>query len=489
MPNIVGIDVGSQSVKVVCVDEAGRVLSTASEPMSTQHAHSGWAEQSPRDWNAAIVKAVRAIPTAERANVCAVAVAAQVDGVVALGHDGVALHNALVWQDHRAVAETDSIIAAVGADALFTRTGLVADASHGAPKMMWLRAHHPDVWTETRCLASVGAYVNQWLTGDAIHDRANASSTMLYDVAGGGYDDELCAVAGVGRAILPRVASATSVAGHLTATAADMLGLSANCLVAVGTGDEHAASVAAGVVRPGVIADVSGTAEPVAAASDEFVLDRAQLVETHAHAIEGAYLIENPGFVSGGSTWWLAEHVLGVSQQDVLNLAADAPPGCEGVVFIPALAGSTTPRWNSSMRGAFVGLSMHHDRTHLARAVLEGCSYALRDIVDRLAEMGLAGDEVRVVGGGGRSIVWCQIKADVLGRTIRRVLPEPSTAIGAAVIGGVAAGCFRDVDEAISACIELAPDEFVPDPRTADAHAAGYARYRDVFDQLDGSLR
>lgn len=488
MAHVIGLDVGSQSIKGVLLDEAGATRAVASAPLEMRHPHNSWAEQHPGDWTAALATVVRTLIEGRSVRVDVLGLASQVDGVVPVDADGTALRDALIWLDRRATAQTLTLAGAVGEDRLFEITGLNADASHGAPKMMWLRDNEPQVWRRTRRLLPVGGHLLAWLTGACLQDPANASSTMLYDLRTGDYDPALCAAAAIDPEMLPAVAPATQVAGRLTAHAAEALGLPRDCRVIVGTGDEHAASLSAGVVAPGVIADVTGTAEPVTAAAGEPVFDDTRLVETHGHAVEGAYLIENPGFVSGGSTLWLATGVLQVPQSAVFDLAAQAPPASDGVLFLPALTGSTAPRWNAAMRGCFTGLSMNHGRPHLARAVLEGCAYALRDIVDRLDALGLAGDEVRVVGGGGRSPLWCQIKADVLGRPVRPVLSQEGTALGAAMLAGIVAGIFSGVDDAVGRAVHLAPEPIAPDPLSAEAYAESYQRYRALFEGVEGAL-
>ena len=252
----------------------------------------------------------------------------------------------------------------------------------------------------------------------------------------------------------------------------------------VGTGDEHAASLGAGAAGPGVVVDVTGTAEPVTAVADQVVLDPERMVETHAHAVPGRLLVENPGFVSGGSTLWLARSVLGIDQGEVFDLAARAPAGSDGVIFLPALSGAMAPRWNENMRGAFTGLALNHDGRQLARAVLEGCAFALRDIVDRLAALGLGG-EVRVVGGGARSRLWLEIKAGVLGRPVRPVLAAEATALGAALLAGTAAGTFRDLDDAVARAVQLAPTTVDPDPALHERYDEAYVRYRGLFDAIE----
>jgi xylulokinase len=195
-------------------------------------------------------------------------------------------------------------------------------------------------------------------------------------------------------------------------------------------------------------------------------------------------LLENPGFVSGGSVRWLAE-LMGRTQADLLAAAPEARLGSGGVIFVPALSGSMAPRWNDEIRGCFVGLSLDHGVAQLARAVLEGCAYALRDIVDRLDALGAGAAEMRVVGGGARSDLWLQIKADVTGRPVRRVLGDCATSTGAAMLAGVAAGAFPDLEQAVTACVQLDPERVVPEPQAVESYAERYGAYRALFDTVE----
>jgi xylulokinase len=352
---------------------------------------------------------------------------------------------------------------------------------------MWFQEHEPALYEQTRWLAPVSTYVTGWLTGEIAQDHANASCTLLYDLAERTWSTSLIDQAGLDAARLPPIRGATDTVGTLRHDAAAALGLTPACRVVTGTGDEHGAALGAGAHAPGVVVDITGTAEPVVAPSAELVLDETRLVETHAHAVDDMLLVENPGFVSGGSTRWLAEFV-GVSQQQLLVRAEEAPPGSDGVLFLPALSGATTPRWNALMRGAFAGLGMSHDVPALARAVLEGCAFALRDIVDRLDHLGLVGDEIRVVGGGARSPLWLQIKADVTGRPVRALIGDEATATGAAMLASVAAGHFRDVAEAAARCVRLAPEPVVPRGELTETYADAYEAYRRLFDGVEGAL-
>jgi xylulokinase len=235
-----------------------------------------------------------------------------------------------------------------------------------------------------------------------------------------------------------------------------------------------------------VVVDVTGTAEPVTTVSATPVRDPLCLVETHGHAVPGSWLIENPGFVSGGSTLWLAG-LLGVPQAEVFTLALVAPAASEGVLFLPALSGSTAPRWNDRMRGGLLGLAMNHTPAHVARAVLEGCAFALRDIIERLEALGLGRGEIRIVGGGARDNLWATIKASVLGRPVRRVLTQEATAVGAAMVAGVGTGFFADFTAA-SVAVRLAPAAIDPDPEATKIYSDAYRRYLAAFDAVESAL-
>jgi xylulokinase len=364
----------------------------------------------------------------------------------------------------------------------------VSDASHSGPKILWLRDNDAERFNSAVAFPPVAGYLLYRLTGRLALDHANASSSMLYDLRARSWSEELLEAFGLHPGQLGEILSAGEVAGMLNARSASILGLSQSCAVLVGTGDEHAASIGAGATTDGVITDVTGTAEPVTVTSKAFVLDPEKLVETHAHAVDGYFLVENPGFVSGGSTKWLADNVLGVDQAAIFDLAARAPAGADGVLFIPALSGSMTPTWNAQMRGMFAGLAMSHASPSLARAVLEGCAFALRDIVERFAALGLGHDEIRVVGGGAASDTWMQIKADVTGRPIHRVTVKEATALGAALLAAVAGGIFSDLDQAVSRSVTLAEEPFAPDPAHRSRYDENYGRYRKLYDAVESAL-
>jgi xylulokinase len=487
MAFLIGVDVGSQSVKALVLDDDGRRRGLASAPCALRHPASGWAEQDPADWQSALAQAVR--DAGAEAGVAAgddvvLGLACQVDGMVAVDAAHRPLRPAIIWMDRRAGRQTSALAAAAGDERLHALTGLNPDSSHSGPKAMWLRDHEPDAYRSAHRLASVCAYLNGWLTGETVHDHANASSSLLYDLRAREMSAELVQAAGLEMDKMPAIAPAHAVIGTLRPAVAELLGLAPGARVVTGTGDDHGAALGAGATGPGILVDVTGTAEPVAVPAAEVVIDADRLVETHAHAVDGTLLVENPGFVSGGSTRWLSQ-ITGRSQGELLADAAGAPAGSGSIIFVPALSGSMAPRWNDDIRGCFAGLALDHGVAHMARAVLEGCAFALRDIVDRLDALGAGGDEIRVVGGGARSELWLQIKADVTGRPVRRVLGDCATSCGAAMLAGVAAGAFGDLDEAVARCVELGAEPLHPDAGRQATYEQSYRAYRDLFDAVE----
>ena len=292
--------------------------------------------------------------------------------------------------------------------------------------------------------------------------------------------------------MLPEVLPATEPVGTVRPAFAEATGLDAGTLVAVGCGDEMAATLGAGVFAPGEVCDVVGTAEPVCAASAEPREDPTMLVECHPHADPDAWLLENPGFVSGGNLrWWrdrfspiersAEEEGLGDAYDLLSSEAERVAPGSEGVVFLPCMQGAMAPEWNGAARGVFYGLTLAHTRAHMTRAVLEGSAFALRDILEAMVAAGLDVRRLTIVGGGAKGPLWRQIKADVTGLPVRVPTSVETTATGAAVLASVASGIHASVADAVDAFVSFRPEEHEPDPERRTIYEEAYRRYRDVY--------
>ena len=488
MKYVIGIDLGTQSMKGLLVNESGQIVAEANSAHDPTYPYPGWAEQYVPDWIDSLKTVVGNLLAESRidpADVGTIGFDSQVDGAVAVDADGNALLNALIWLDRRAEAQCRTIEKNISADRVFALTGLNLDSSHVAPKLLWIKETHPEIFKKCKNILLPGSFMVHWLTGKSVVDYSNASSSMLYNVTNKCWDDEMAEAVGIDPMIMGTIGAAHDIVDTLTEKAAKELGLTTRTKVIIGCGDEHAACVGAGAVKPGMVCDITGTAEPVAAVAEKPAFDNiGRLVETHAHADSRWWLIENPGFVSGGSTRWFRDNIVRGLYDEMNLLAAKAPIGSDGVIFLPCMSGAMTPRWNGNARGTFVGLSLNHTLDHMSRSVFEGIAFGLRDNIDRFGEIGLDCSRILVIGGGTKSPFWCQMKADCLGKTLTSTKSAEGAAIGAAMLAAVAEGFFKDLDEAAEAMVELG-DTYEPDASKKAAYDEAYARYRDAYDSLE----
>jgi xylulokinase len=317
---------------------------------------------------------------------------------------------------------------------------------------------------------------------------------MLLEVRTRAWSRAMCAAFKVDPAKLAPLCPAPAVLGSLRPVVANEWGLAPGTRVMVGSGDEHAACAGAGVLRPGLVGDIVGTAEPVCAATDELAFDETRLVESHCHADPAQWLLENPGFVSGGNFRWFRDQFgavetaaaaeRGLTAYQVFDEAArEIAPGSDGLIFLPCLMGAMAPTWNDAARGVFMGFTLAHTRTHFARAILEGSAYAVRDITDRFRTMGLGLKELRVMGGGARSPLWNQIKADVTGLEVCVPKVTETTALGAAFLALVGVGAFGSLTEASEHIVRIA-GRVSPDPAAQRRYDETYALYRETYAAL-----
>ncbi len=506
MDYVIGCDLGSQGIKVVLLTAEGRLAGEAAEAYDIDYPYPTWAEQPVSRWTTAMCTAVRELLQCSGVSadqIGAMGVDAQVDGVVPIDAAGNPLRPALIWMDRRAVDQCKAIAKVCTPERIFQITGLNLDASHVAPKILWLADNEPDIYQKAAHFLLAGSYAAYFLTGEMAVDYSNASSTMLMDVRAKKWSGELCNSLGISIESLAPIHSSLTEIGTLRPEIAEKMGLKPSTRIILGSGDEHAACLGAGVLRPGLVCDIAGTAEPVCVSSSRITFDPTGLVETHCHADPALWLLENPGFASGANYRWFRDEFSapevesashsGKSPYEFLNdLAAQAPPGSDGVIFLPCLMGALAPTWNASARGTFFGFTLAHTRAHFVRALLEGSAYAVRDITDQMQNIGLNLEQIRVVGGGAKSRLWRQIKADVTGLPVALPQTTETTALGAGMLAMVGAGFVGSLEEAASQTVQII-DVLEPDPNTQSRYEDYYQLYRStynallpVFDQLAG---
>jgi xylulokinase len=442
MPRLIGLDVGTSSVKGIAIDEAGTVLGIAERghPLSVPHA--GWAEQDPDDWVRG-AREVLAELDADHAD--GIGLAGQMHGLVALGHDDRPLRPAILWNDGRTQAQCDAIEARVGRDRLLALTGNRALAGFTAPKLLWLAEHEPETYSRIRRILLPKDYVRLALCGVHATDVSDASGTLLFDVARRSWSTELVEALAVEGAWLPDALESVAVSGYTAA----------GVPVAAGAGDQAAGALGVGVVaQDGPASIVLGTSGVVFAARDAYAADPDGAVHAFCHAVPEAWHVMGVMLSAAGSLQWLRDVAAPDASFDALLHAATTwEPGTEGLLFAPYLAGERTPHADPGARAAFAGLTLRHDRGALVRAVLEGVAFGLADGMDRVAALGARPRGARVSGGGARGRLWLQIVAAVLDVELERTAVDEGAAFGAALLGGVAGGVFADAQAAAAACV------------------------------------
>jgi xylulokinase len=494
---VIGCDVGSQGTNAALYREDGHLVASRYEEHDLSFPHPGWAEQDAARWPKAVAAAVAPLvkEVPEPSAIRALSFGSQLDGLVACDARGTPLRPAMIWMDRRAEKQAAALAERVAPEEFYRLSGTNLDSSHAVFKALWIRDHEPDVFREAAMFAPPGAFVLHALSGVWAVDPSNASSLALLDPRTRDWSEPLLEATGIEPERLPDLGPAPRAVGTVRPAFAEATGLDPEIVVAVGCGDEMAATLGGGVFEPGEVCDVVGTAEPVCAASDEPREDPTMLVECHPHADPEGWLLENPGFVSGGNLRWWRDHFAPLerrAEQDggadaydsLAQGAANVPPGSEGLVFLPCMQGAMAPEWNGAARGVFYGLTLAHTRPHLTRAVLEGSAYALRDILEAMRGAGLDVRRLTMVGGGAKGALWRQIKADVTGLPVRVPTSVETTATGAAILAAVAAGVHPSISEATSAFVSYEPEEVRPRPEAREAYEESYRRYRDVYAAL-----
>jgi xylulokinase len=470
---LVGIDVGTSGVKAIAVSPVGDVLATAERgyPLSTPRP--GWAEQDPEDWWRATESALAEI----RARVPAIAgigLSGQMHGLVVLDRKGCVLRPAILWNDQRTAVECAAIEQLVGLDRLIALTGNRALAGFTAPKLLWLRAHEPDTFARIDRIMLPKDYVRLRLTGEVATDVADASGTLLFDVAGRCWSDEVCVALDIPLAWLPPAFESPETTGTTTD----------GIPVAAGAGDQSAAALGVGIDEPGPVSVVLGTSGVVLGVLPGFAADARARVHTFCHASPERWQAMGVMLSAGGSLRWLHDLHQHEPYERLLDEAAAWAPGVEGAIFLPYLAGERTPHADPDARAAFVGLQLRHDRGALTRAVLEGVAFGLRDSLELLRSLGLRPSTARVSGGGARSRLWLEIVASALRLPLEQTASEEGSAFGAALLGGVACGMFATTADAVAACVATRA-VIEPDAAAADVYDEVYARYGALYPALE----
>ncbi len=487
MAHVIGIDASTTATKAVLIDESGAVRGVGTTEYGFEVPRPGWSEQSPRLWWDGAVASIRSVLVSTGAaaeDVAAIGLTGQMHGLVLLDRAGEVLRRAILWNDQRTAAECDAIRTAVGPARLIEITGNDALTGFTAPKLVWVRDHEPEIWAQVAHVLLPKDYVRLGLTGEYAMDKADGAGTILFDLAARDWSPEVLGALEIDPAWMPPTFEGPVVTGTVTAEAAAATGLRAGTPVVAGGGDQAANAVGVGVIDPGSMALSLGTSGVVFAATDRPIHEPRGIVHAFCHAVPGRWHMMSVMLSAAGSLRWFRDALApGADFADLVAAAAEVPPGSDGLLFLPYLTGERSPYPDPRARGAFVGLTVTHDRRHLTRAVLEGVAFGLRDGLDLMTAAGMpAPAQIRASGGGTASPLWRQILADVLAVEIATVDTTEGAAYGAGLLAAVGAGWYGSVGAAAEANVHASPVAS-PGP-DVDRYAEAHASYRELYPAL-----
>jgi xylulokinase len=492
-----GIDVGTGGTRALIIDEHGRVIASGTAGhASFASPQLGWAEQSPDDWWRACQVAVRLALEASGAGgdeIACVGFSGQMHGAVLLDARDDVVRPALIWCDQRTEPQVKELSDLFGANRLIQLTCNPPVTNFTLTKLLWVRENEPRNWERVAHVMLPKDYVRFQFTGERAIDMADASGTLLLDVAKRQWSSEVLNRTGIDKQLLPSLFESPEVCGQVSARGAEATGLRAGTPVVAGAGDQAAGAVGTGIVRPGTVSATIGTSGVVFAATDAPALDPKGRIHTFCHAIPGRWHVMGVTQAAGLSLRWFRDRFgagPGTPKDDerdpyerLCEEAAAAPPGSEGVFWAPYLMGERAPHCDPNARAALIGLSATHTRAHVIRAILEGVAFSLRDSFTIFREMKLPVDRIRLGGGGARSALWRQIQADVYGHAVEVVQAEEGAAYGAAILAGTGAGNWHSVDEACDAVVRTA-HKIQPEAKSSAVLDEAYRTYRRIYPAL-----
>ena len=491
---VIAVDCSTTASKAVVWDQTGRGVAAARHTYGLDHVRSGWVEQNATDWWTATKAALQEVVAQVGGDrIAAIAITQQRETFVCLDQAGNPIRPAMTWMDMRATEEVE----AYGNEDVHRITGKPPNPTPAWYKLLWLRKHEPETIARTAHVVDVAGYLVQKLTGEWATSWACADPLGLVDMELFDYDENLLDMAGLSRRQVSRLLPPGAIAGQLTASVAAELGLPSGLAIVIGAGDGQSAGLGCNVTRPGRAYLNIGTGTVSGVYSEKY--NHAMAYRTVSGPIPGTYILET--FIGGGTQniGWFIEQLSGIDasslkpgetpEQILETLAAQVPDGSEGLLCLPYWTGAMSPYWDGHARGAFVGLSGLHGKPHMYRAILEAVALEERLLMGGMeAATGSPIDEIVLVGGGARSTLWCQIIANVLGRSVRFARERESTALGAGIHAAAAAGFYPSIRDAADAMTGI-EKSFEPDAVSHTRYTDIFEAYRSVYPSLKNTFR
>ena len=482
---LLGVDIGTSSCKTALFDVNGRVLAQGGCDYPVSYPRRGWAEQDPEVWWRGVCRAIREMMAqsgAAPSDIAGIGVDGQSWSAIALDSEGNALCPTPIWTDTRCADICREVSESIPAEALFAVSGNPVQPGYTWPKILWYQRHRPEVFRKTQKILQSNGFIVYRMTGEISQDISQGYGLACFDMRKGQWDPGMCARLNIPEKLLPPIVPCHQIVGRLTPEAARACGLTAGIPVVAGGLDAACGTLGAGVVSPGQTQEQGGQAGGMSICIDRYAADPRLILSFHV--APGRWLLQGGTTGGGGALKWLRETVCPeLSFAEMSALAETVPPGSDGVIFLPYMAGERSPIWDPNACGVFFGIRFGVSRAQMIRACMEGVAYALRHNLETAEAVGAKAGTLRAMGGSANSRVWTQIKADVTGCGIEIPAGDTATTLGAAILAGVGTGVFPGFEEAARQTVGVRRAIF-PDPAQREAYEKGYRTYRQLYDRL-----
>lgn len=497
---LLGIDIGTSACKIAVFEKNGTVIAAGSGDYPVYYPQPGWAEQNPDEWWTAVCETIKTLLQKNHIDaqeIAGVGIDGQSWSAIPIDQEGNVLANTPIWMDTRAQDICDRINREIGEENIFALTGNSLQPSYTTAKILWYKENLPQMYEKIDKILQSNAFIAYRLTDALSHDMSQGYGVHCFDMKNGCWNDEMCEKMGIPRSFLPELVPCHQVVGTVTAKAAEKTGLAEGTPVVAGGLDAACGTLGAGVIHVGETQEQGGQAGGMSICIEEYAADPRLILG--AHVVPGQWLLQGGTVGGGGVMRWFEKEFAGYEREiadrvgksslDQLNeIAQETPPGSDGVVFLPYMAGERSPIWDPNAKGVYYGLDFNKTKGHMVRAAMEGVAFSLKHNLDIAEDTGAKVEELRAMGGSANSLLWTQIKSDITGKPIVVPSSDTATTLGAVILAGVGVGVYKDFEEAVHMTVKLTR-RHEPDMEKHRLYQKNYETYLELYESLKGLMK
>ena len=495
---LLSIDIGTTGGRSIIFNQKGEIISSAYQEYDCHFPTPTEVEQNAEDWWLVTKNTINEVLNKSKvklSNIVSASVTNQRETIVPVDEEGNPLSRAIVWQDRRTINECKEIVDKVTSEKIYKITGLTVDPYFSGPKILWMQKNWSKAYQNAYKFMLVHDYVQVKLTDEFVTDFSNASRTMLFDINAQQWSDKILNKLDIPKEKLPKAIPSGTKVGNLTKKAAEETGLPEGLPIIAGGGDQQCAALGVGVIKQGRVKATTGTGTFLLAFMNESKRDPKRRVLCSCHTVPGKYVYEASIFTTGSILRWFRDNFsfaekslapnLNLDCYDLLGMQAESiSPGSEGVMVLPHFTGAGAPHWDPNAKGLIFGLSLGHSRNHIIRAIMEATCYEIKTNLQVMKDLGVSVEELRITGGASRNSTWNQIEADICNMPVIKGKVEEATALGAAILAGIGAGVYKNIEEAAK---EMVLIEEKRNP--IEKNTKKYSQYYKVYSKLYSAMK